>query len=220
MNGILPAVTGTRLALPRLYAILDADSLDHRPLESVCETLLEAGVRWFQYRDKQGSSRRIFEATSTLVPMIHDAGGRLIVNDRADVALATGADGVHLGHDDLRAEEARRVLKPGQIVGCSTHNLDQLRQAEASPADYLAFGPIFGTSSKVRPDPVVGLDGLVRARKATSKPLIAIGGITVENARAVIEHGADSIAVIAGLLSAPDLSERARAFLKVLGEGV
>jgi thiamine-phosphate pyrophosphorylase len=218
MNGILPAATGTRLALPRLYAILDADSLAHRPLESVCETLLGAGVRLFQYRDKGGSSRRIFEATASLLPMIHTAGGRLIVNDRADVALVAGADGVHLGQDDLTAEEARRVLKPGQIVGCSTHNLEQVRQADASPADYLALGPISATSSKAKPDAIVGLDGLARAREATSKPLVAIGGITVENAREVIEHGADVVAVIGGLLLADDLNLRARQILQALGE--
>ncbi|HEV2423482.1 MAG TPA: thiamine phosphate synthase [Terriglobia bacterium] len=205
--------------LPRLYAILDTDRLQGRPLELVCETLLAAGVRWFQYRDKQGTSRRIFEAATSLLPVIHAAGGRLIVNDRADVALVSGADGVHLGRDDLTVEEARRVLKPGQIVGWSTHNMEQLRQADASRADYLAFGPIFATGSKQRPDPVVGLDGLARARQATSKPLVAIGGIAVENARAVIEHGADAVAVIAGLLSAPDLAARAREFLEVLGEG-
>ena len=203
--------------LPRLYAILDADYLGDRPLEAVCGALLGAGVRWFQYRDKRGSSRRLFESTMRLLPMIRAAGGRLIVNDRADVALVSGADGVHLGQDDLTAEEARRVLKPGQTVGCSTHNLDQLRRADASAADYLAFGPIFATGSKDRADPVVGLDGLARAREATSKPLVAIGGITVENARAVIEHGADAVAVIAGLLNTPEVAARAREFLKVLG---
>ncbi len=209
-------MTGARALLPRLYAILDADHLRGRPVESVCEALLEAGARLFQYRDKQGSSRRMFEATARILPMIRGAGGRLIVNDRADVALVAGADGVHLGQDDLALEEARRVLKPEQIVGRSTHNLDQLYQADASTADYLAFGPIFGTSSKDRPDPIVGLEGLARARQATSKPLVAIGGITVDNVSAVIGQGADSVAVIAGLLDAPDLGARAREFLKRL----
>ena len=212
----MPSSRPTRLVLPRLYAIVDADHLHGPTSKSVCETLLDAGVRLFQYRDKNGSSRRIFEATSTLLPMIRAAGGRLLVNDRADVALVAGADGVHLGQDDLTAEEARQVLKPGQIVGCSTHNLDQLRRADASPADYLAFGPIFATRSKERPDPTVGLDALWRARQATSKPLVAIGGITVENARAAIEHGADAVAVIAGLLNAPDLGGRTREFMELL----
>jgi thiamine-phosphate pyrophosphorylase len=208
----------SRLVLPRLYAIIDAEHLQGRPLEHVCKTLLVAGVRLFQYRDKQGSSRRIFESVERLLPMIHAAGGRLIVNDRADVALVSGADGVHLGQDDLTVEEARRVLKPGQLVGYSTHNLEQLWQADASTADYLAFGPIFATGSKEKPDPTVGLEGLAGARQATSKPLVAIGGITVENARAVIEHGADAVAVIAGLLSAPDIAARAQEFLEVLSD--
>lgn len=209
---------GARLVLPRLYAILDPGHFQGRAPELVCEALLAAGVRLFQYREKQGTSRRLFEAAASLLPMIHAAGGRLIVNDRADVALVSGADGVHLGQDDLTVEEARRVLKAGQIVGWSTHNLGQLRQAEASTADYLAFGPIFATASKERADPSVGLDGLARARAATSKPLVAIGGITVANARAVVEHGADAVAVIAGLLSAPDLGQRAHEFLEALSD--
>lgn len=208
----------TRLVLPRLYAILDANHLQGRSPEVVCGTLLEAGVRLFQYRDKQGTSRQIFEAVERLLPMIQAGGGRLIVNDRADVAMVSGAHGVHLGQDDLTAEEARRVLKPGQLVGRSTHDIEQLRQADASTADYLAFGPIFVTASKEKADPTVGLDGLARARKATSKPLVAIGGIRVENARRAIEHGADAVAVIAGLLGAPDLAARAREFLEVLGD--
>jgi len=214
----IPSGESTRLVLPRLYAIIDADHLRGRPLELVCQTLLTAGVRLFQYRNKQGTSRRIFEAATGLLPMIRTAGGRLIVNDRADVALVSGADGVHIGQDDLTVEEARRVLKPGQIVGCSTHNLEQLRQADASTADYLAFGPVFATGSKERPDPVVGLDGLARARQATSKPLVAIGGITAGNARDVIENGADAVAVIGGLLLADDLSLSARQFLQALGQ--
>jgi len=204
------------VALQRLYAILDVDHAGVRSMEEVCATLLGAGVRLFQYRHKHGSSRQIFEGVRRLIPIIHESRGLLIVNDRADVALAAGGDGVHLGQDDLPVELARRVLKPGQWLGCSTHNLDQLRQAHASPADYLAFGPIFPTVSKDAPDPTVGLDGLARAREATSKPLVAIGGITVNNARQAVQHGADFVAVISGLLAAPDLAERAREFLSAI----
>lgn len=207
---------GLPVPLPRLYAILDAGQLGGRPAAEVAEALLGAGVRWFQYRDKQGSSRRLFEASSSLMPVIRAAGGWLIVNDRADVARLAGADGVHLGQDDLPPESARRVLRPSQVVGCSTHNLDQLRRLDSSTADYLAFGPVFATGSKANPDPVVGLDGLARAREATSKPLVAIGGITTENASGVIDSGADAVAVIAGLLNAPDLGARAREFLRVV----
>jgi thiamine-phosphate pyrophosphorylase len=218
VNESRAAAAVPRLALPRLYAILDVEQLGGRPIEEICETLLNAGVRWFQYRDKLGSSRRMCEAAANLVGMVHAQGGRLIVNDRADVALVAGADGVHLGQDDLPAEKARLVLKPGQVVGCSTHDLAQLRQADNSIANYVAFGPVFATGSKAAPDPVVGLDALARAREATSKPLVAIGGITVGTARAVIEHGADAVAVIAGVLGAPDLAVRTRQFLETLGE--
>lgn len=204
-------------ALPRLYAILDAEHTAGRSPEGVCETLLSVGVRLFQYRDKKGSSRQMLEAVRSLVALIHGKGARLIVNDRADVALVAGADGVHLGQGDLPVKSARSILTPDQCVGLSTHNLDQLQRAVASTADYLAFGPVFSTGSKTAPDPTVGLDGLARARQATSKPLVAIGGITVSNARQVIQQGADSVAVIAGLLDAPDLAARARQFLDVLG---
>jgi thiamine-phosphate pyrophosphorylase len=204
------------LALPRLYAIIDIEQMGGRSLEQVCVTLLGAGVRLFQYRQKQGSSRQIFEGVRRLIPVIHEWGGLIIVNDRADVASAAGAHGVHLGQDDLPVGLARRVLKPEQWLGCSTHNLDQLRHADASPADYLAFGPVFPTNSKEAPDPTVGLDGLARARQATSKPLVAIGGITAGNARQAVQQGADFVAVISGLLAAPDLAERAREYLDVL----
>lgn len=205
------------LRLAHLYAILDAERLGGRRMEEVCADLLDAGVRLFQYRDKRGTSREMFEAVCVLIPMIRERGGLFIVNDRADVALVANADGVHLGQDDLPLELARRVLKPGQYLGYSTHNLEQLRQADPS-SDYLAYGPIFPTTSKEAPDPTVGLDGLARARQVTSKPLVAIGGITVDNARQVIENGADSVAVISALLDAPDPGARAREFLSVLGD--
>ncbi|HXJ93320.1 MAG TPA: thiamine phosphate synthase [Terriglobia bacterium] len=205
-------------SLPRLYAILDVEQIGAGSTEQVCESLLGAGVRLLQYRHKRGSSREMFEGVRRLIPMIHDSGGLLIVNDRADVALVAGADGVHLGQDDLPVGLARRVLKPGRWLGCSTHNLDQLRIADASPADYLAFGPIFPTSSKDTPDPTVGLAGLAEARRATSKPLVAIGGITVSNARRVMQQGADFVAVISGLLAAPDVADRAREYLDALSE--
>lgn len=204
------------LTFPRLYAILDVERIAGGDVEEVCASLLGAGVRLFQYRHKRGSSREILEGVRPLIPMIHDRGGTLIVNDRADLALVAGADGVHLGQDDLPVGLARRVLKPSQWLGCSTHNLDQLRLADASLADYIAFGPIFPTTSKEAPDPTLGLAGLAEARQATSKPLVAIGGITLTNARQAIEQGADFVAVISGLLAAPDLAARAREYLDVL----
>ena len=205
------------LSIPRFYAILDTAQIGGRPPVAICGILLAAGVRLIQYRDKQGSSRQLYETCCQLGGQVRRAAGIFIVNDRADVARAAGADGVHLGQEDLPVELAHRVLEPGKWVGYSNHSLSQVREADPSAADYIAFGPIFSTQSKEKPDPVVGLDGLREARQATCKPLVAIGGITLENVREVIAAGADSVAVIAALLTAPDIGERAREFLHVLG---
>lgn len=203
--------------IPGLYAILDAAQVGGRPPAAVAEILLAAGVRLIQYRDKRGSSRQLFEVSREIAERVRHAGAIFIVNDRADVALAVNAHGVHVGQDDLPVESARVLLPPGKWVGCSTHSLSQVREADRSSADYIGFGPIFATRSKEKPDPVVGLEGLSEARKATSKPLVAIGGITLENARSVLEAGADSVAVIGDVLQAADIGARARDFLNALG---
>jgi thiamine-phosphate pyrophosphorylase len=204
------------LFLPRFYAILDPAQLAGRPVAAACEELLSAGVRLIQYRNKSASSRQLFEDCARLLGRVHQAGATLIVNDRADVALTAGADGVHVGQDDLPVEMARAVVGAKRLVGFSTHNLEQVALADRSSADYIAFGPVFATQSKAQPGPVVGLEGLRCARQATRKPLVAIGGITLERAREVIEAGADSAAVISDLLRAPDVRARARAFLDAL----
>jgi thiamine-phosphate pyrophosphorylase len=201
---------------PPLYAIIDSQ-VACRPILEVTEILLNAGVRLIQYRNKQASSRDLLEAGVQVAERLHRAGGIFIMNDRADVALVAGADGVHLGQDDLPVEMARTVLSRNKIVGVSTHSLSQVQRADQTSADYVAFGPIFATESKMNAEPVVGLAGLAQARKATRKPLVAIGGITLMQARAVKESGADSVAVIQGLIGAPDPGERARQFLKILG---
>ena len=183
----------------------------------VARELLSAGVRLIQFRDKRGSSRQLYETCVELKALLRDSGCSLVVNDRADVARAMDAEGVHLGQDDLPVEMARRVLGPDKWIGFSTHSIDQVVEADRTTADYLAFGPIFPTASKENPDPVVGLEGLRQARRATGKPLVAIGGVTLQNAREVLAAGADSLAVIGDLLNAPDLRGRAREFLSVLG---
>ena len=208
--------------IPRLYAIIDAARVDTISPVEMAEILLDAGVKLIQYRNKNGSSRRLFETSRQIADRVRAAGGIFIVNDRADVALLAGADGVHVGQDDLPVELARRVLeapgvlakpRPG-IIGCSTHNLEQVSEADRTSVDYIAFGPVFATQSKQKPDPLVGLDGLRAARKATRKPLVAIGGITLASATAVMEAGADSVAVIGDL--ARDTANRAREFLRIL----
>ena len=205
-------------ALPRLYAIIDAAQTGNRSTAAVSDALLAAGVKLIQYRDKQASSRVLYENSFELAARARQANAVLIVNDRADVARVVQADGVHVGQDDLSVELARRVLGAGMRIGRSTHHPDQVRDADRSSADYIALGPIFETQSKQQPDPVVGLEGLREARRLTRKPLVAIGGITLENVRAVIEAGADSVAVISDLLKPDDIESRARDFLKLLGE--
>jgi thiamine-phosphate pyrophosphorylase len=206
------------VTLPRLYAILDRAQTGERSIADVCEALLAGGARLIQYRDKGATSRELFERSRPLLAQIRGRGGTFIVNDRADVALAVGADGVHVGQDDLPVEMARAVVGAGRMVGFSTHNLEQVALADKTSADYIAFGPVFATQSKAQPDPVVGLEGLRRAREATRKPLVAIGGITLERAGEVMAAGADSVAVIADLLRAPDVRARARAYLEALGK--
>jgi thiamine-phosphate pyrophosphorylase len=137
------------------------------------------------------------------------------MNDRADLCLAADFDGLHVGQDDLSPNSARRIIGPTRLLGVSTHNPDQLAEADKTTADYLAIGPIFATASKANPDPTVGVEGLRQARKLTSKPLVAIGGITRANARSVIEAGADSVAVISDLIRSPRKS--AEEFFRVLG---
>jgi len=202
--------------LPRLYAIIDPAQAGGRSSVEVAAALLAAGVRLIQYRDKQASSRELYASAQQVAECVRQAGGIFIVNDRADVARAVDADGVHVGQDDLPVESARALLGPGKLIGYSTHVLGQVREADRSSADYVAFGPIFPTTSKANPDRVVGLIGLGEARKATRKPLVAIGGISLETAREVIDAGADSIAVIRALVGAPDIRARAQEFLKLV----
>ncbi len=205
--------------IPRLYAIVDAAEAGGRAPTALAETLFRAGVRLIQFRDKRASSRELYERCREIAERARRAGVVFIVNDRSDVALTADADGVHVGQEDLPVELARRLLGTAKLIGCSTHSVSQVAEAHRTSADYIAFGPIFPTKSKERPDPVVGLDGLREARKATHKPLVAIGGVTLENARAVIEAGADSVAVIRDLLANEDPAARAQEFLKLLGEG-
>jgi thiamine-phosphate pyrophosphorylase len=204
-----------RLVLPRLYVILDA-ALITSPERDCATSLAEAGVRLLQYRNKSASSRQYLDSCRGLSDLLRPRGVSFFVNDRPDVAFLASAAGVHVGQDDLEVEQARRVVGPDKLVGVSTHNLEQLEKAAASSADYIAVGPIFSTSSKANPDPVVGLDLLRRARALTDKPIVAIGGISLERAASAIEAGADSVAVISGILSAADPAQRAREYITTL----
>ena len=201
--------------LPRLYAILDRSFFpDSDLLFSTAEELLAGGVTLLQYRDKSGNARQIVQQARELKRRL---GGsvKLIMNDRADLCLAAGFAGVHVGQEDLSAESARRVIGASLWLGVSTHNAEQVKQADKTSANYVAIGPVFPTASKANPDPVIGLEGVRQARALTRKPLVAIGGINRANCRAVIEAGADSVAVISDLMREPGKS--AEDFLRIIG---
>ena len=188
--------------LSALYPILDDAFLPREPsaraerLAALARGLEQAGVTILQYRNKQGSDAEILADAAVL--RAHTTM-QLILNDRADLVGRAGFGGVHLGQEDMPAQQARALIGGGKLLGLSTHNEAQLRAADATTADYLAIGPIFATSTKANPDPVVGLEGLRRARALTRKPLVAIGGITLANAAALREAGADAVAVISAL---------------------
>ena len=209
------------IELPRLYPILDADALARAgvPLAMAAYALRDAGVRWLQYRDKRASDAEVVERMRELRAIFPAGEAMLLLNDRVHLCEAVGADGVHIGQEDLAAKTARKILGPERLLGVSTHNVKQLRAAlKTGAADYLAIGPVFATGSKDNPDPVVGLEGVKAARALTRLPLVAIGGITSENGREVIEAGADSVAVISGLLPGDGkrMAERVRDFLAFL----
>ncbi len=202
------------LVFPRLYAILDPSLLATSELV-LAEMLAESGVELIQYRNKNAPSRELFEISLRLSTALARRGVRFIVNDRPDIALLAGAGGVHVGQEDLGVEEARAICDKQRWVGVSTHTLEQLAAADRTSADYIAFGPIFPTTTKQNPDAVVGMELLRRARQMTRKPLVAIGGITLERAREVYGAGADSLAVVSDLICAANPGERAREFLEV-----
>jgi thiamine-phosphate pyrophosphorylase len=205
-----------RLVLPRLYVILDSPLLTV-PVQDCAQELADAGVRLLQYRAKTAPAREFLFASRNLSSQLLPLGVTFIVNDRADVAALAGASGVHVGQDDLEVEEARVLVGKEKWVGVSTHNVEQFRAAAATSAEYIAFGPVFATSSKANPDPVVGIELLRRVRELSEKPIVAIGGITLENAPSVIQAGADCVAVISDVLRAPDRAQRAKQYLEALG---
>ena len=208
-----------KIVFPPLYAIIDAGLLKTSEL-SFAEMMAESGVELLQYRSKHATSRQLFEICALLCRECPRLGKksprvlRFLVNDRPDIARLVGAGGVHVGQTDLGVEEARAIVGPQSWVGVSTHTLEQVAAADQTSADYVAFGPIFPTATKEAADPVVGLDLLARARQRTRKPLVAIGGITLERAEQTYRAGADSLAVTRDLITAAEPGARAQAFLQ------
>jgi len=187
------------------------------PEKECAEELVAAGVRLLQYRNKRASARELFDSARQLSSLLIPQGITFVVNDRADVVSAAEASGVHVGQEDLEAEAARAVVGSNKLVGVSTHNMEQFQRAAASSADYIAVGPIFATGTKSNPDPVVGAQFIQKVRPLTDKPIVAIGGITLERAPEIIESGADSVAVISDILGAPEPGMRARQYIDLLG---
>lgn len=195
------------MRLPRLYAIIDRTP-DSTPQDLIAfaRELMAGGVTLMQYRNKQGGTEQMLAESRELRRLAQKSvkqDVRIIMNDRPDICVAAGLDGVHLGQDDMGADGARVLCPAPKIIGVSTHNIEQLEAADATSADYIAFGPVFATNSKANPDPVVGLSGLREARSKTKKLLVAIGGITLESCRRAIDAGADSVAVISALAKEP-----------------
>lgn len=209
------------IVLPRLYAILDSACFQSsKELLGAGLSLVDAGVMLIQYRNKADNAKAMLEEATQLagfartrVSAPHKA--KLIMNDRPDLCVAAEFDGVHVGQDDLLPESARKIVGADRWLGVSTHNVQQVLEADEKSADYIAFGPVFATGTKANPGPVVGLEGVRSARSLTRKPLVAIGGITRKNCRSVIDAGADSVAVISDLVRDP--AKSAEAFLRILG---
>lgn len=204
------------LVLPRLYPITDTlvSGLSHA---KQVELLAAGGATLIQLREKRASPREFYEAALDAISVARTLGVQIVINDRVDIAIAVKADGVHLGQTDLPPDRARMLLGESGILGYSTHTLEQALAATSAPVDYIAIGPVFQTRTKQNPDEIVGLETVSLVKRDATLPLVAIGGITLDSARAVVESGADSVAVISDLLSVGDIAERTRRFFDVIG---
>jgi thiamine-phosphate pyrophosphorylase len=198
-----------------LYVVLDRGAAGGRDLVPLLDAVLAGGCRLVQLRDKTMPLNDLYATARELQRRCRDAGCLFIVNDRVDLALALGADGVHVGQDDLPAREARRLLRPGMILGVSTHDENQARRARDDGADYVAVGSMFPTGTKPG-FRLVGPDLIRRVRPEIRVPLVAIGGITVDNVAEVIRAGADAVAVISAIGSARDPAAAVRGFLETI----
>jgi thiamine-phosphate pyrophosphorylase len=203
----------------RLIVITDALLASPRPLRAVVQAALQAGARTIQLRDKTAPARDLFAQAVELLPLVHGAGGLLIINDRTDVALAAGADGVHLGPDDLPVEAARRVAPPEFLVGASTDDPQRARALEAAGASYIGCGAVFGTSTKDVGGEQIGIGRVTEVARAVSIPVIAIGGIGPENARLLGGSGAAGIAVVSAVMASADPAAAVRQLLRSFASG-
>jgi len=203
--------------LPKVYAIVDTAILERRQADpvAVAAAMIEGGIRLLQFRHKGAFTRSVFAQAEAIAALCSEAGTILVIDDRADIARLLDA-AVHVGQEDLPPAAIRRIVG-ASIIGFSTHSEEQLRAGDQEPVDYLAIGPVFATSSKENPSPVIGLDRIAGLRALTDKPLVAIGGITRRTAPALWKAGIDSVAVISDLLpetlDAPSIRRRASEFV-------
>lgn len=203
--------------LTGLYVILDKQAAGSRPLGDMLRAAAEGGARLFQFRDKRSTAHDLYQEAVRLRDESTRVGATLIINDRCDLALAVEAEGVHLGQRDIPLPMARTLLGAGKLIGVSTHSAEQVREATRQGADYLGFGPIFGTATKSDHEPVVGVAGLREVRKLTSLPIFAIGGLTPANAAEAIRAGADGLAAISSVVGSDDVAEAVRRFSALFG---
>jgi thiamine-phosphate pyrophosphorylase len=200
------------MLFPKLYPITDARLSGLSHAEQV-ERFAAGGATLIQLRDKTASPRQFYEAAAEAMKVARSLDVRIIINDRVDIAIAVGADGVHIGQDDLPPEKARALVGEDCLIGYSTHDLQQAVTADSMPIDYVAIGPVFQTSTKENPDPVVGVEALAFIKSQIAKPLVAIGGITYAQAPSVLQAGADSLAIISDLFVTGDITARVRQYL-------
>ncbi len=206
------------VTLSGLYVILDPSVRPDRPLRDVLKAAARAGASLFQYRNKAASMKDAYAEALALRKLAAELGVMFIVNDRCDLALAVEADGVHLGQTDLPYAYARRIMGPNRLIGVSTHNAEQVKEADRLKPDYIGFGPIFKPASKQDHDPMVGIEGLTQIRSLTTLPVFAIGGIQSEQVGDVMRAGANGIAVISAVLSASDVSRAVQDLLARMKE--
>ncbi|MCS6874956.1 MAG: thiamine phosphate synthase [Pyrinomonadaceae bacterium] len=203
------------MTLPRIYPITDCRISGKSHAEQV-RLLIEGGAKIIQLREKKTSSKQFYLDAKQAISIAKACGVKIIINDRADIAYLLEADGLHLGQQDLMPRHARQLLGKKALIGYSTHSVEQAIEAVRMPIDYISVGPIFQTKTKENPDPAVGIEGLKEIRSIVGDfPIVAIGGITLQNARQVLNAGADSVAVISDILSSENIPKRVEAFLSV-----
>ncbi len=202
------------MQIPKIYPITDKKLARRSSHLSLLKELVRGGAEWVQVRDKSTPAPELLVDLKRCVEFADSKGVTLIVNDRCDLALSCDAAGVHLGQEDLPPEAARALLGPDRIIGFSTHSLEQVRRSSAMPIQYIGFGPVYATSSKEHPSPAVGIAGLERACRTSTKPVVAIGGIGLAEVVEVLEVGAASVAVISALMSAENPARMMELFLE------